>query len=255
MIKAGIEVKVNKWGDKRYFLNYELHREDGPAIIRANGNTEYWLHGELQKNVDRDEAKKEEPSITTDALDDAKKVDIDERGNEAHYLHRKFNKEDEFFPEIWSDSLMGNPLPKEDKMTEELIKEKDMTNVGVEVVLHKNGSVMHFLDGKLHREDGKPAVIWADGPVKYYLHGKLHREGDKPAVIENDGSVWYRLHGKLHREGDKPAVIWADGAVEHYQRGRKHRDGDKPAVIYLNGDVQYWLHGKQYEPTQGVQDD
>jgi hypothetical protein len=121
--------------------------------------------------------------------------------------------------------------PKEKKMTEEMIKPEDMTGVGTEVVLYKNGIVAHYLDGK------------------------LHREGDKPAVIERKQMNEYWLHGELHREGDKPAVIWANGTVEHYQRGRKHRDGDKPAVIYLNGDVQYWLHGKQYEPTQGVQDD
>lgn len=49
--------------------------------------------------------------------------------------------------------------------------------------------------------------------VEYHVNGKLHRDGDKPAVINKlrflDEKVilkWYRK-GELHRDGDKPAII------------------------------------------------
>ena len=39
-------VKVFDSGTKQWFLNGELHREDGPAIEWANGAKEWYLNGE-----------------------------------------------------------------------------------------------------------------------------------------------------------------------------------------------------------------
>jgi hypothetical protein len=36
-------------GDKAWFLNGKLHREDGPAIEWANGHKEWWLNGKLHR--------------------------------------------------------------------------------------------------------------------------------------------------------------------------------------------------------------
>ena len=33
-------------GDKSYFINDKLHREDGPAVERANGYKFYYINGE-----------------------------------------------------------------------------------------------------------------------------------------------------------------------------------------------------------------
>jgi hypothetical protein len=32
-------------GYKAWYLDGQLHHTDGPAIERANGGKEYWLHG------------------------------------------------------------------------------------------------------------------------------------------------------------------------------------------------------------------
>lgn len=40
---AGLSVLAD--GTKEWRLHGELHREDGPARIRLNGDTEYWRHG------------------------------------------------------------------------------------------------------------------------------------------------------------------------------------------------------------------
>jgi hypothetical protein len=33
-------------GNKFYFSNRKLHREDGPAIVFPDGKQEYWINGE-----------------------------------------------------------------------------------------------------------------------------------------------------------------------------------------------------------------
>lgn len=51
---------------------------------------------------------------------------------------------------------------------------------------------------------------------EYWVNGKLHRENDLPAVVFNDSkkhSYWYE-EGKLHRNNNKPAII--NGNFLHY---------------------------------------
>jgi len=40
------KVKVYEDGNKHWYLNGELHREDGPAIEFANGDKKWYLNGE-----------------------------------------------------------------------------------------------------------------------------------------------------------------------------------------------------------------
>jgi len=57
-------IKINDWsevpvnftgiaenilGDKEWYLNGKLHREDGPAFERANGHKEWCLNGKLHR--------------------------------------------------------------------------------------------------------------------------------------------------------------------------------------------------------------
>ena len=43
------EVKVDPAGNKRWYLNGILHREDGPAVERANGAKFWYLNGKLHR--------------------------------------------------------------------------------------------------------------------------------------------------------------------------------------------------------------
>jgi len=43
------EVKVYDNGDKSWYLNDELHREDGPAIEWANGDKSWYLNDERHR--------------------------------------------------------------------------------------------------------------------------------------------------------------------------------------------------------------
>jgi len=63
----------------------------------------------------------------------------------------------------------------------------------------EHGSRYHYVDGKLHKEDG-PAAILTNGTVIYYNRGKKHRN-DGPAVIYKYGSGYYYCLGKKAPEG------------------------------------------------------
>ncbi|MAG26507.1 hypothetical protein CMI47_13250 [Candidatus Pacearchaeota archaeon] len=43
------ECETNSIGTKRWYLNDELHREDGPAIVCANGDKYWYLNDELHR--------------------------------------------------------------------------------------------------------------------------------------------------------------------------------------------------------------
>jgi len=41
--------KINSKGSKMWYLNGELHREDGPAVEHANGSKMWYLNDELHR--------------------------------------------------------------------------------------------------------------------------------------------------------------------------------------------------------------
>jgi hypothetical protein len=43
------ELKVSEDGTRVWYLNGELHRQDGPAIKCPNGHREWWLNGQLHR--------------------------------------------------------------------------------------------------------------------------------------------------------------------------------------------------------------
>jgi hypothetical protein len=47
------ELKISPDGSREWCLNGKLHRQDGPAIERANGYREWWLNGKKFKNCER----------------------------------------------------------------------------------------------------------------------------------------------------------------------------------------------------------
>ena len=65
--------------------------------------------------------------------------------------------------------------------------------------LYKSWSIFN----KTHRDNDKPALIYASGTQKWYQNGVLHRDNDNPAVIEEDGTQRWYQNGKYHRKNDK----------------------------------------------------
>ena len=101
-----------------------------------------------------------------------------------------------------------------------------------------------YFNGKYHRDNDKPAIIFMSGHQYWYLNGKYHREGDNPAIIKPNGyQAWY-LNGKRHRENG-PAIIYSNGELRWYLNDKLHREND-PAIIYPDGDKSWYLNDKRY---------
>ena len=62
---------------------------------------------------------------------------------------------------------------------------------------------------------------WADGNREWYVDGRLHRDGGLPALERASGSKQWWVDGRLHRDGGLPAVEWASGYKEWYVDGKR----------------------------------
>jgi len=53
IVENGIEYKVETdiYGNKKWYLKYQLHREDGPAIEWASGTKEWCLNGKCHRET------------------------------------------------------------------------------------------------------------------------------------------------------------------------------------------------------------
>ena len=76
-------------------------------------------------------------------------------------------------------------------------------------------------------------------------NGKLHRDDDMPAVIYWNGSKSWFKNGEYHRDGNLPAYIGSDGTQAWWKNGLRHRDEDLPAVIHADGKQEWWKEGKR----------
>jgi hypothetical protein len=41
-----MEMRVDEFGTRRWYLNGKIHREDGPAVEWADGSRQWWYRGE-----------------------------------------------------------------------------------------------------------------------------------------------------------------------------------------------------------------
>jgi hypothetical protein len=168
-------------GEKHWYLNGKLHREDGPAAVRPDGEKQWYLNGRLHR----------EEGPCTECKDC-------HSGN---------------FEPASEDSEVS---PKE----KSLAKPKTCSKPGPAIV-YPNGEKYWYLNGNLHREEGPcteckdchsgnfelcskpgPAAVWANGRKEWYLNGEFHKE-DGPAIVCPDGRKYWFLNGK---EADKKTV-------------------------------------------------
>ena len=43
------DIRINEYGDKRYYVNNVLHREDGPAVENVNGYNAWYKNGKRHR--------------------------------------------------------------------------------------------------------------------------------------------------------------------------------------------------------------
>ena len=196
---------------KEWFLNGKRHREDGPAVERADGSKAWFLNGKYHR-------------------EDGPAVESATRRKEW-YLNGKRHRED-------------GPAIEYVDGTKEWYLNGELHREDGPAVEFTDGTKHWFLNGKRHREDG-PAVEGPGDRKEWFLNGKRHRE-DGPAIDWGDGDKEWWLNGERHRE-DGPAVEHANGKKHWFLNGEFHRE-DGPAIEGPDGDKEWFLNGKNVDP-------
>ena len=131
-------LQVTKFSDKtEYRIDGKLHRCDGPALERANGDKFWYMHDKIHR-------------------DD---------GPAAKYAHG--TKYWCINDKLHRDNGPAIECPNGDKMWYLNGERHRSDGPAIEWA---NGSKEWYIDGKVHREDGS-AIIWADGTKTYWLNG------------------------------------------------------------------------------------
>lgn len=89
-------------------------------------------------------------------------------------------------------------------------------------------------EGKIHRDDDKPARLYKSGTKHWYKHGLKHRD-NAPAVIYSDGSYRWFNHGKehnvngfavFHSHGDRSLGLWYIDGIQYHSREKFEEASD-----------------------------
>jgi hypothetical protein len=119
-------------------------------------------------------------------------------------------------------------------------------------IIFKQGTKIWYKNGNVHRDNDLPAIIYSCGDQHWYKNDLKHRDNDLPAIIQKGGNqTWYQ-NGKCHRDNDLPAIICPNGTQFWYQNGKCHRDNDLPAIILINGKNRWFKNGFEYYPVNNI---
>jgi hypothetical protein len=157
------EVKVDSKGNKRWYKDGKLHREDGPALEEVNRDKYWYVNGSLHR-IDG-------PAIEC--------VD----GSKFWYLNGKRHRLDGPAIEYSNGSknwYIDGKLHREDGPAVEFA----------------DGHRAWWVDGKLHRIDG-PAIDYNGKHKEWWVDGKLHRI-DGPALEYSGGIKFWYINGDCY---------------------------------------------------------
>ena len=210
---------------KRYWVDGELHREDGPAWIWPDGTFEWYKKGVLHNDFG--------PAVididgTFEYWVDGNEVSLEDIQRKIYLMYkstpRMVIKKDG--TKIWK--LPGGTTHREDGPA----------------VIYTDGAEEWYQKGYNHRLDG-PACTWPDGTEYWYKNDQWHREGGpaRTMPVGSSKDLEYWNSGKVHRI-DGPAIIKASGDKYWYIDGKMHNENG-PAVKRTDGSKEYWLNGNE----------
>jgi hypothetical protein len=129
-----------------WFYAGELHREDAPAIIRADGIQEWYWHGQRHRNGDL-------PAIV---FPDGIRME--------YYKYGKWHR--------------GGDLPAIifDHRNMSWYKHGYLHRDGDQPAVLLNNDYEWYQNGLMHRDGGKPAAIWPSFGVRWAHHGMIYAE-------------------------------------------------------------------------------
>jgi hypothetical protein len=127
---------VDQKGDKIWYKNDQLHREDGPAVEWADGSKSWWVNDQLHRE--------DGPAIESAC------------GDKFWYISGKCHRED------------GPAVELADGAKEWFIHGQ-RHRVDGPAYEWADGTKSWYINGQLHREDA-PAIEGADGNKRWYLN-------------------------------------------------------------------------------------
>lgn len=228
-----------------YLKNEVLHREDGPAVIHADGISEYWFEGRRHRHKGSAIIDYYFPAIKIkNGKVDPTYYSDDHYNQDGPILMFNTNMKDIILPYLKRtfNIIQNTPLKELGLTHREKIDscEKDTVKIYFNCIAHSvigpadiksNGTQVYYMYGVKHCEYG-PAIVDVVKNTKYwYIYGLLHRE-DGPAVIKpsikknNTIHQWYK-YGVSHRLDGPSIVEYNDKNEEIYymwlRNGRIHR--------------------------------
>lgn len=134
---------------------------------------------------------------------------------------------------------------------EEAIRNQTRLKNGMQI---GNGHVSWYKDGKLHRDNDLPAIVYDNGDKAWWSNGVLVKVynahlavtryyAKTPPHKDNDFPIVKAL---LHRDDDLPAEEYNDGSKRWVRNGQLHRDGGKPAIEHASGCKEWWVYGSPH---------
>lgn len=156
-----------------WYKDDQVHREDGPAVIKTNGIEQWYKQGKLHRE--------DGPAI----------ISGNQHGERRWYINGELHRDD-------GPAVILSDGTKRWYQNGLLHRDNDLP-----AIERPDGTLEWYKDGNLHRE-GEPAIIkpqqrrmFSQYPNEehWYNNGMLHRE-DGPAIIRNNGEKSYYLEDK-----------------------------------------------------------
>ena len=227
-------------GDKVWYLNGYLHREDGPAIEWANGDKEWFLNGKLHR----------EDGPAYEGAD----------GTKDWFLNGREYAESE-----WKVAV--EKLKKQEPQVLELKEGEFRPENYTGIAKWPNGTKAWYLNGDSHREDG-PAFEMANGYKGWWLNGDEYTESEWKVAVEklNKERGKVSMKKETNKKPELPVlelkttdsyplkytgiIKWSDGEKWWVLNGKYHRE-DGPAKEQPDGSSkEWWLNGHEYTESE-----
>jgi hypothetical protein len=246
-------------GSQFWYLNGKCHRVDGPAAITASGEKTWYLDG---KRVTEQQFKARVKYIPLKSINGSNTIEyklpngqrhredgpaLEYSNGEKHWyyenqLHRVDGPAVEFANGVKAWHLNGLAVTE----AEHKVQAKSIPTRSVS----EDGTVKWFLDGKLHNLRG-PACIYPNGRTEWYRDNLRHREGG-PSVEDPSGLKEWHQNGRYHRV-DGPAYISSAGDKAWFVESRRHRE-DGPAIERTtDGGKEWWIDNLNYTEPQYIE--
>lgn len=190
------------WQDK----NGLFHRDDGPAVIRANGAQKWFQHGKLHRT--------DGPAKTSPESNQGKYW-----GKKMWFIDGQLHRDNG--PAV----ILGNG-------TKKWFRNNALHREDGPAIEHPNGDKEWWEKGRLHRV-GAPAI---DTEVleAWMYEGKLHRDNDKPALYRkilksqrNEYTYLYRYCGHFRQFLDYHLTA-DEGEQQWWEKGKLIKKASLP---------------------------